>query len=121
MAVTATMKSESVNTVMLRSFEIFLKETITFRGQMFVAGKKGEPLTKATILSENRFQVNTPMHGGMQATQDLFCMLSPTHTNTTLSAARHVDITYVLIVKAHLGVGMPLVIELPVIVSNWQR
>ncbi|KAM6500095.1 hypothetical protein JOM56_003109 [Amanita muscaria] len=121
MAVTATIKSESAHTVMLRSFEILLKETVSFRGQIFVDGRKGEPLTKSTMVSENRFQVNTPMYAGMQATQDLFCMLSATHTNTTLSAARHIDITYALVVKAHLGAGMPLVMELPVIVSNWQR
>lgn len=121
MSVTATVRTDSPYVIMLRGFEILLKETITFRGQMYVAGKKGEALTKTNIISENRFQVNTPMQGGMQTTQDLFCMLSPSHTNTTLSAARHIDITYVLVVKALVGTGLPLVVELPVIVSNWQR
>jgi hypothetical protein len=120
MSVTATVRSDSPHVMMLRGFEILLKETITFQ-QMYVAGKKGESMTKTNIISENRFQVNTPMQGGMQTTQDLFCMLSPSHTNTTLSAARHIDITYVLIVKAMVGNGVPLVIELPVIISNWQR
>lgn len=119
MSVTAAVRSDSPN-LMLRGFEILLKETITFR-QMYVAGKKGESMTKTNIVSENRFQVNTPMQFGIQTTQDLFCMLSPSHTNTTLSAARHIDITYVLIVKALVGNGVTLVVELPVIISNWQR
>ncbi|KAK2459509.1 hypothetical protein APHAL10511_008493 [Amanita phalloides] len=120
-SVTATIRSDSPQVIMLRAFEILLKETITYRGHIYVAGKKGEPLTRTNIIADNKFQVNTPMQGGMQTTQDLYCMLSPSHTNTTLTAARHIDITYVLIVKALAGNGLPLVIELPVIVSNWQR
>ena len=120
MSVTATVRTESprVTVIMLRSFEILLKETITFRGK---ARKKGETLTKTNIISGNMHHISTLMQEGMQETHDLFCILSSSHSNTTLTAARHIDITYVLIVKAILGIGPPLVVELPVIISNWKR
>ncbi|PFH45550.1 hypothetical protein AMATHDRAFT_71571 [Amanita thiersii Skay4041] len=120
-SVTATLQSENLHTLILRGFEISLKETIAFRGHLFVAGKKGEPQTKTTIISENKFPVNTTMFGGTQITNELFCVLAAEHTNTTLTAARHIDITYVLTVKALMGTGPPLIMELPIIISNWQR
>ena len=122
MSVTATVRIESlrVAAIMLHGFEILLQETIIFR-PMYVAGKKRESLVKTKIISKNMYQINTLMQEGMQTTHDLFCMLSSSHTNTTLTSARHIDIIYVLIVKALLGTRLPLVVELPIIISNWPR
>ncbi|KAJ3778770.1 hypothetical protein FB446DRAFT_342989 [Lentinula raphanica] len=52
---------------------------------------------------------------------ELTCSVSQNHTTTTLNTARHIDITYVLSVKALLSTGQPLVMDLPVVLSNWQR
>ncbi|KAF8634511.1 hypothetical protein AX15_000844 [Amanita polypyramis BW_CC] len=120
-SVTASVWSDNVHTVILRSFEILLKETISFRGHMFVAGRKGEPMTRTANITDNGYQVNTPLHRGMQTTQDLYCILPMMHATTTLTAARHIDINYVLLVKALVGAGQPLIVELPVIISNWQK
>jgi len=48
-------------------------------------------------------------------------MISPEHTTTTLNAARHIDVTYTLCIKAVMGTGIHLVMDLPVIISNLQR
>ncbi|KAK0451268.1 uncharacterized protein EV420DRAFT_1646358 [Desarmillaria tabescens] len=39
----------------------------------------------------------------------------------TLNSARHININYVLHVKAIMGTGHLLVMDLPVIMSNWPR
>ncbi|KAJ7580845.1 hypothetical protein C8J56DRAFT_751437, partial [Mycena floridula] len=58
---------------------------------------------------------------GMHHKLELGCAVSPNHTTTTLNAARHIDITYVVVVRALMGTGKRLGMELPVVVSNWQR
>jgi len=65
--------------------------------------------------------VNSTLYGGTSHTAELACMISPNHTTTSLQAARHIDIDYVLCIKAIMGTGAHLVMELPVVISNWQR
>jgi hypothetical protein len=61
------------------------------------------------------------MNTGQVHRSELAVMVPQNHTTTTLTSARHIDITYILVVKALMGAGKPLVMELPVIVSNWPR
>jgi len=70
---------------------------------------------------EYKHLVNASLFGGTQHKAELICHLSPDHTTTSLNAARHIDITYVLTVKAIISSGAPLSIDLPVIITNWQR
>jgi hypothetical protein len=117
----AIIRSDSVHTTILRGFEFTLKETTIFRAGPHIAGKSGAPQVKITIIGEQKVLVNMTMHSGQAHRSELAAMVPPTHTTTTLTAARHIDITYVLVVKALMGTGKPLIMELPVFVSNWPR
>ncbi|KAJ6546448.1 hypothetical protein DFH09DRAFT_643262 [Mycena vulgaris] len=117
----ATVKSDALHTVILRGFELTLKESTIFRAGPYTSGKKSAPQVRVLTISENKFPVNATLYGGTQHRTELTCMISPDHTTTTLNAARHIDITYTLSVKALMGTGTPLIMDLPVIVSNWQR
>ncbi|KAK7023762.1 high-temperature-induced dauer-formation protein-domain-containing protein [Favolaschia claudopus] len=117
----ATVKSDALHTVILRGFELTLKESTIFRAGPYTSGKKSAPQVRVISISENKFPVNATLYGGTQHRAELTCMISPDHTTTTLNAARHIDITYTLSVKALMGTGTPLIMDLPVILSNWQR
>ncbi|KAH8979956.1 hypothetical protein EDB92DRAFT_309789 [Lactarius akahatsu] len=120
-AVQATIRSDGLHTTILRGFEFTLKETTIFRAGPHVTSKSSSPQVKINIVGEQKVPVNVTMHGGQVHRSELAVMVPQTHTTTTLTSARHIDITYVLIVKALMGTGKPLIMELPVIVSNWPR
>ncbi|THH12937.1 hypothetical protein EW146_g7230 [Bondarzewia mesenterica] len=120
-SVMATVKSDSLHTVILRGYEFTLKETTIFRAGPHTTGKKGAPQVKINIIGEHKVPVNQTLYGGTAHRTELACMIPPSHTTTTLTSARHIDITYILGVKALMGTGKPLIMELPVIVSNWPR
>ncbi|KAJ7219055.1 hypothetical protein GGX14DRAFT_589677, partial [Mycena pura] len=117
----ATVKSDALHTVILRGFELTLKESTIFRAGPYTSGKKSVPQARVLTISENRFTVNATLYGGTHQGIELSCTISPEHTTTTLNAARHIDINYTLNVKALMGTGTPLLLDLPIIVSNWQR
>ncbi|KAJ7098146.1 hypothetical protein B0H15DRAFT_646846 [Mycena belliarum] len=120
-ALFATVKSDALHTVILRGFELTLKESTIFRAGPYTSGKKSAPQVRQLTISENKFPVNATLYGGTNHRTELTCAISPDHTTTTLNAARHIDVTYTLSVKALMGTGTPLIMDLPVIVSNWQR
>jgi hypothetical protein len=120
-SVVATLKSDSLNTVILRGFELTLKETTIFRTGPYVTAKKAAPIVRTTLIGENKFPINATLYGGSERKGELFCDISPRHTTTTLNAARHIDITYILTVKALMGTGTHVIMNLPVILSNWPR
>ncbi|KAI0043385.1 hypothetical protein FA95DRAFT_1563354 [Auriscalpium vulgare] len=121
-SVHATIRSDSLSTVILRGFEFTLKETTIFRAGPHASGKKAAPQVKINIIGEQKVPVNATLYGGRTSHKvELSVTIPQTHTTTTLTSARHIDITYVLVVKALMGTGKPLIMELPVIVSNWPR
>ena len=120
-SVTATVRSDSLHTVILRGFEFTLKETTIFRAGPHSTSKKGAPQVKINIIGEQKVPVNQTLYGGTAHKTELACTIPTSHTTTTLTSARHIDITYILGVKALMGTGKPLIMELPVIVSNWPR
>ncbi|TFK63753.1 hypothetical protein BDN72DRAFT_301190 [Pluteus cervinus] len=120
-SVIATLKSDSLHTVLLRGFELTLKEVTIFRAGAFGAGKKQAPQTNNKIVSESKVAVNATIYGGTNHRAELVCALMPTHTTTTLNAARHIDVTYTISVKALMGTGAHIIMDLPVIISNWPR
>lgn len=118
--ITATLKSEKLSTVICRAFELTLNETTIFRG--LLTGKKSSaPVVKTVTISEYKHTVNATLFGGTKQTAELVCKLAAAHATTTLNAARHIDITYVLTVKANVSPGGTVSIDLPVIITNWQR
>ncbi|EKM55270.1 uncharacterized protein PHACADRAFT_208784 [Phanerochaete carnosa HHB-10118-sp] len=120
-AVTSVVKSESSQMIVLRGFEFMLRETTVFRAGAGTVGKKAAPQVKTGNVSEQKVPVNQTLYTGMQHKAELSLTVPSHHTSTTLNAARHIDITYVLTVKALLATGKPLVMDLPIIISNWPR
>ena len=120
-SVIAVLKSDSLHTTILRSLELSLRETTVFRAGILGPGKRSAPQEKQINIAEGKLPVNATLYGGSSHTAELSCMLPPDHTTPTLNAARHIDVTYTLCIKALLGNGEPIVMELPVIISNWQR
>jgi len=121
LSVMATLKSDSLHTVILRGFELTLKESMIFRAGPYASAKKGPPQARVVIIGEHKYPVNATLYGGTMQKAELFCDISPKHTTTSLNAARHIDVTYTLCVKALMGTGAHLVMDLPIILSNWPR
>jgi len=119
-SVAATVKSDNLHTVILRGFEVSLKEAMVFRPGI-MPGRKSAPSVKQTVVAEHKVAVNATLYGGTQHTSELSCMVPPNHTTPTLNAARHIDVTYTVCVKALMGTGAHVVMDLPVVMSNWQR
>ncbi|KAF8912235.1 hypothetical protein CPB84DRAFT_1841909 [Gymnopilus junonius] len=120
-SVVATVKSDALHTEILRGFEFSLKETTVFTPGTHATGKKAAPMVRELNIAESKVAVNATLYGGTSQTTELSLMISPDHTTTTLNTARHIDVTYTLCVRALMATGTPLVMELPVIISNWQR
>jgi hypothetical protein len=120
-SVMATVKSDSLNALILRGFDISLRETTAFRAGHYSSKKSAPPQPRSVNISENKLPVNTTMYGGTQHKAELSCVISADHTTTSLNTARHIDVTYVLCIKALIDTMVPIIMELPVVVSNWQR
>ncbi|KAF7799583.1 hypothetical protein EIP86_010820 [Pleurotus ostreatoroseus] len=120
-SVSATVKSDSLHTVILRGFEFTLKETVVFRAGPNTTGKKGAPQVKVAGVAEQKVPVNATIYGGTNHKAELTLTVPSHHTSATINSARHIDITYVLSVKALMANGNPLVMDLPVVISNWPR
>jgi hypothetical protein len=119
--VKATVRSDSLHTVILCGFEFYLKEAAVYRAGIHAQGKKSAPQVRQMNTSQGKVAVNATLYGGTSHTSDLTCVISADHTTTTLNTARHIDVTYTLCIKALMGTGTHLVMDLPVIISNWQR
>lgn len=120
-SIMAIVKSESMQTIVLRGFEFSLRETTVFRAGPNTVGKKAAPQVKTGSVCEQKVPVNSTLYSGAQHKAELAITVPAHHTSTTLNAARHIDITYVLTAKALLATGKPLVMDLPIIISNWPR
>lgn len=119
-SVMAILKCDSVHPVVLRGFEFSLKETTIFRASTQTSKRSG-PQSKTGLVGEQKVPLNVTLFGGMQHKAEVGCLIPNTHTTTTLNAARHIDITYAIAVKAWYNSMQAVTIELPVIVSNWPR
>ncbi|TFK94826.1 hypothetical protein K466DRAFT_593293 [Polyporus arcularius HHB13444] len=119
--VNATVKSDTLHTVMLRGFEFMLRETTILRAAPHTQGKKGSPQVKVSSIGEQKVPVNATLYGGTQHKAELSVTVPPHHTSATINAARHIDINYVLTVKALMNTGQPIIMDLPVMISNWPK
>ncbi|KAH9952060.1 hypothetical protein B0H21DRAFT_11849 [Amylocystis lapponica] len=119
--VMATVKPDNLHTAILRGFEFTLRETTVFRAGPHTSNRKGMAQTKVTAIGEQKVPVNVTLYGGNQHKAELTVVMPSHHTSATLNSARHIDITYVLVVKALMGTGQPVILELPVVISNWPR
>jgi hypothetical protein len=119
-SVMATIKSDTLLNVILRGFEFLLKETTIFRVAS-ASAKKDPPIAKSVVIGEQRVPVNVTLYGGTQHKAELACIIPSTHSTPSLGSARHIDITYTINIKALMGTGTHLIMDIPVTVSNWPR
>lgn len=120
-SVVVTIRNDNITTVTVRALEFMLKETIIFRAGPHASVKKGAPQVRTSALGEQKVPVNLLLYGGTQHRAELSTMVPQGHTSTTVTAARHIDITYSIVVNAVFTAGKPLLMELPVTISNWPR
>ncbi|KAF5378344.1 hypothetical protein D9615_008708 [Tricholomella constricta] len=120
-AVMALLRSDALDNTILRGFEITLKEATVFRTGLQAGKKLLPPQVKVISISDSKLAINGALHPGTEHRAELTCSISPNHTTTSLNSARHIDVTYTLCVKAIVDHRPPIVLDLPVIVSNWQR
>ncbi|KAF9242069.1 hypothetical protein BU15DRAFT_73000 [Melanogaster broomeanus] len=103
-SIMAILKSESIQPAQVRGFELTLKETIIFRaGPQATAAKRSGPQVKTATIGEQKVPLNVALYRDGQHKAELGCLIPNTHTTTTLVAARHIDITYVIVVRAWIG------------------
>ncbi|EIW74023.1 hypothetical protein CONPUDRAFT_170398 [Coniophora puteana RWD-64-598 SS2] len=117
--VAATLKSESMHTLVLRGFEFILRETVSFRAGPYA--KRNGPQVQTNHIDEQKVPLNTTLYPGSQHKAELVCHVPEVHTNCTVNAARHIDITYMIVVKATFTSGRDISMELPIMVTNWPR
>ncbi|KAI6115398.1 hypothetical protein EDD17DRAFT_1565478 [Pisolithus thermaeus] len=127
-SITAILRSEMAQPVMLRGFEFTLRETTVFRAGPHASGAGGSgankrtgPQVRVATIGEQKVPLTASLHHESQHKAELGCLIPNTHTTTSLNAARHIDITYNIIVRAWVGSSQSVTMELPVIVSNWPR
>ncbi|KAG6893488.1 hypothetical protein C0992_009773, partial [Termitomyces sp. T32_za158] len=117
----ALLRSDTLSDTVLRGFELTLKEYSRFHpGQQ--AGKRAvPPQERVVIICESKLAINGALFPGQEHRAELTCSISENHTTTSLNSARHIDVTYLLCVKAIVDNVPTIVMDLPVIISNWQR
>lgn len=134
MSITAILRAESPQTVVLRGFEFTLRETTVFRAGPQGTGGGGSgtmkggrnnrsgPQIRVANIGEQKVPLSTTLYNGQHHKAEMGCLIPNTHTTASLNAARHIDITYVIVVRAWVGPAQQSVaMELPVIISNWPR
>ncbi|KAG6868808.1 hypothetical protein C0993_010106 [Termitomyces sp. T159_Od127] len=117
----ALLRSDALSDTVLRGFELTLREYSRFDpGQQ--AGKKSvPPQERVATICETKLAINGSLFPGQEHRAELACLISDHHTTTSLNSARHIDVAYFLSVKAFVDNVPTIVMDLPVIVSNWQR
>ncbi|KAG5635000.1 hypothetical protein H0H81_012763 [Sphagnurus paluster] len=114
-------RSGAMENIVLRGFEITLRETTIFRSGPGSGKKSAAPQVHVVPISQEQLPVNAILPPGNELPAELGCMLPLEHTTTSLNSARHIDITYFLNVKAIISDRPPVSIDLPVVISNWPR
>jgi Arrestin (or S-antigen), C-terminal domain len=121
LSIFVTFKSDNLSPVVLRGFEFSLRETIIYRTGPQSHGKKNGPLVQTSVLGEQKLPVSMTLYGGTQHKAELACVVPGNHTTSSVNAGRHIDIGYSLNIKAIVDLANPVVMDLPVTISNWPR
>ncbi|KAG6894603.1 hypothetical protein C0992_005419, partial [Termitomyces sp. T32_za158] len=109
----ALLRSDTLSDTVLRGFELTLKEYSRFYlGQQ--AGKRAVPPQERVLtICESKLAINGALFPGQEHRAELTCLISESHTTTSLNSARHIDVTYLLSVKAIVDNVPSIVMDLP--------
>lgn len=124
--VQAVIKSDSPMPEIIRAYEFALREIVVFRPSPQTPGghmqkKAAGPTVRSSSLGEQKVPVNAQLLRGMHHTVELGCVIPTTHTSTTVSSGKNIEVSYVTHVRALLEGGKVLTLDLPVLMSNWPR
>jgi len=102
--------------------ELTLRETTVFRAGLHSGKNSSAPQVRVVTISDSKLAMGEPLYAGAEYPAELTCSVSPNHTTTSINSARHIDVTYVLSVKAFfVDQRSPILLDLPVVISNWPR
>lgn len=122
LAIIATVKSENLRPVVVRSLELTLEEWITFHGASQGLGKKSAAnVNTVNIIGEHKLPLSYTLYGGTQQRVELAVNIPPNHTTTSVTAGRHIDIAYKMRVRCFLDNTPTFEIDLPFTMTNWPR
>ncbi|KAG8738613.1 hypothetical protein FRC10_006645 [Ceratobasidium sp. 414] len=122
--------------VVLRAYELTVRETLIFRSSPppvsqhdhhlhlhSQSSQKRTPAaqTRSNIISDQKVPVPVQLFPGSQHRCDLGCQIPLAQTNVSVRTARHIEVNYIVQVKAVLANNAVVVIDLPVTITNWQR
>ncbi|KAG8789771.1 hypothetical protein FRC12_013279 [Ceratobasidium sp. 428] len=121
--------------VILRAYELTVRETLIFRSSPPPVPQHHHHLlhsqpapkrtpaaqTRSNIISDQKVPVPVQLFPGSQHRCDLGCQIPLAQTNVSVRTARHIEVNYVVQVKAVLANNSVVVVDLPVTITNWQR
>ncbi|QRV90142.1 arrestin [Ceratobasidium sp. AG-Ba] len=123
--------------VILRAYELTVRETLIFRSSPPPMPQHNHPhlhlhsqppqkrvpaaQTRSNIVTDQKVPVPVQLFPGSQHRCDLGCQIPMVQTNVTVRTARHIEVNYVVQVKAVLSNNVAVSVDLPVTITNWQR
>lgn len=119
--VVATLKSDELEDTLLREFQIVLREKTAFYPGPRIASVFAAPKIEASTICSSKLSINGALYVGAQHKAELTCTIPSSHSTSSLNTARYIEITYILTVRAILIGRPPIVLDLPVTVTNWPR
>lgn len=122
--------------VQLRAYELTVRETLIYRASPPQAPQHHHPhllhsqqpprrvsaaQTRSNIISDQKVPVAVQVFPGSQHKCDLGCQIPLSQTNVSVRTARHIEVNYIVQVKAVLASSAIVAVELPITITNWQR
>ncbi|KAJ1307982.1 hypothetical protein OPQ81_002056 [Rhizoctonia solani] len=118
----------------LRAYELTVRETLIFRSSPPQAPQHNHlhlhsqqpprrtpaAQTRSNLIASQNVPVPVQLFPGTQHKCDLGCHIPLTHTNVSVRTARHIEVNYIVQVKAVLSTGSVVSVELPITMTNWQ-
>src|SRR5258708_4227891 len=105
--------------VVVRSFEMALRETAVFRAATAADGRTSNgPKIRSIFIGSEKVTVNLNIPATGSQSCDLGCLIPASHTSTTVVTAVHIEVVYSAAVRAMFDDGRDLVIDnIPVMMS----
>ncbi|KAF8599560.1 hypothetical protein BDV93DRAFT_477289 [Ceratobasidium sp. AG-I] len=116
--------------IILRAYELTVRETLIFRSspppvqqQHSQQPPRRTPAaqTRSNVISDQNVPVPVQLPPGSQHRCDLGCQIPLAQTNVSVRTARHIEVNYMVVVKAVLASNATVSVEIPVTITNWQR
>ncbi|CAE6417009.1 unnamed protein product, partial [Rhizoctonia solani] len=75
----------------------------------------------SNLIADQKVPVPVQIFPGTQHKCDLGCHIPLIQTNVSVRTARHIEVNYIVQVKAVLSTGSSVSVELPITITNWQH